>query len=145
MSTPDAITTSALARFRAFYDTFSAAWLPRLPEIYAPGFAFEDPFHRVDGDFAQLRAYFERVTKLPTSRFDVEDIAVGDDGAYVRWRWTWKLRARSDLRVVPGVTHLRLAGDGRVTHHRDLFDAATGFYEAFPLVGSALRAIRKRV
>jgi steroid delta-isomerase len=144
----DAIDT-ALARFREFYDTFSAAtapaWLDRLPEMYAPNFAFEDPFHHVNGDIAKLRSYFARVAKLPVSKFVVEDMARGSDGAYVRWRWEWKLRGRGELRVVPGVTHLRFADNGAITHHRDLFDAARGFYEALPVVGRVLGAIRKRV
>lgn len=143
---PDAPTTAAaLARFRDFYTTFSTAWLPRLEDIYTPDFELEDPFHAFRGDFAGLRAYFRRVLALPESRFIVEDIATGDDGSYVRWRWAWKLRATSATRVVPGVTHLRLAGDGRIALHRDLFDAASGFYEALPGIGTALRAIKKRL
>ena len=74
------------------------------------------PFHAFDGDFVGLRAYFQRLLTLLVSRFVVEDIATGDDGAYVRWRWEWKLRARSSrCGVVPGVTHLRFADDGRIT------------------------------
>ncbi len=135
----------ALARFRAFYDTFSAAWIPRLEEIYAPGFHVQDPFHTFDGNFAELRAYFERVLKLAESRFVVEDVVTGGDGSYVRWRWEWRRDKRAARRVVPGVTHLRFDAEGRVTHHRDLFDAAEGFYEALPGVGTVLRAIKKRL
>jgi len=136
----------ALARFRRFYDEFSAAWVERLEELYAPGFVFDDPFHEVTGDFATLRAYFTRVlTALAESRFIVEDVATGADGSYVRWRWEWRRKPSDDLRVVPGVTHLRLAPDGKITHHRDLFDAAEGFYETLPVVGSLLRVIKRRV
>jgi len=46
---------------------------------------------------------------------------------------------------VPGVTHLRLAADGRVAEHTDLFDAAEGFYETLPVIGGALRAIKRRL
>lgn len=134
-----------LARFTSFYDTFSEAWLDRLPELYAPGFVFEDAFHRVDGDFATLRGYFARIlTALHESRFVVEDVATGKDGSYVRWRWEWRRKPKDDLHVVPGVTHLRVADD-RITYHRDLFDAASGFYETLPAVGTLLRAIKKRI
>ncbi len=143
---PDAKTTeAAVARFRSFYETFSAAWLPRLEEIYASGFFLEDPFHTFHGDFDELRAYFARVLKLPASSFIVEDTATGADGSYVRWRWEWKLRKGGALRVVPGVTHLRFTDDGKVFFHRDLFDAAAGFFEALPGIGTALRLIKKRV
>ena len=136
----------ALARFRRFYDEFSAAWVDRLEELYAPGFSFRDPFHAVEGDFGTLRGYFSKIlTALAESRFVVEDVATGGDGSYVRWRWEWRRRAKDALRVVPGVTHLRFAADGRITYHRDLFDAAEGFYEALPVIGSMLRAIKRRL
>lgn len=135
---------NALERFRQFYDEFSPAWIERLEELYAPNFDFRDPFHEVHGDFATLRKYFKRVLELAVTRFRVEDLATGNDGSYVRWRWEWKRRDKDELRIVPGVTHLRFAGD-KITYHRDLFDAAEGFYEALPVLGSALRVVRKRV
>ncbi|MFT3692558.1 MAG: nuclear transport factor 2 family protein [Kofleriaceae bacterium] len=125
-------TAEALARFRDFYDTFGEAWLPRLEEIYAPGFYVEDPFKKFDGDFGELRAYFTRVTKLKDSKFVVEDIASGSDGHYVRWTWTWK-------RAVPGVTHLRLDREGRVTYQRDIFDVV----DSLPVLGRVIRAIKR--
>lgn len=136
----------ALARFKRFYDEFSPAWIERLEELYAAGFVFEDPFHAVNGDFATLRTYFTRVlTALAETRFIVEDLASGSDGSYVRWRWEWRRKKSDPLHVVPGVTHLRFAADGKITHHRDLFDAAGGFYETLPVVGTMLRAIKRRM
>jgi steroid delta-isomerase len=138
--------SAAIVRFREFYDTFSPAWLDRLEELYAPGFHLEDPFHTFDGDFVAMRAYFNKVlTKLADSKFFSEDDATGTDGTYVRWRWEWKLRGKDPLRIVPGVTHLRFDRDGKITHHRDHFDAADGFYAALPVVGTLLRQIKKRL
>ena len=133
-----------LAKFRDFYDTFSAAWLPRLEELYAPDFVVEDPFHRFEADFPAMRAYFTRVLELPMSRFTTEDLATGADGTYVRWTWRYRMFKRSDIRTVPGVTHLRIRGE-RIAFHRDLFDAAGGFYEGVPVLGTALRAVKRRL
>ena len=139
-------TDAALARFRTFYDEFSETWIERVEELYAPGFVFRDPFHAIEGDFTALRTYFRRVlTALHVTRFVVEDVATGAHGSYVRWRWEWQRRARDPLRVVPGVTHLRFTADGAIVIHRDLFDAAEGFYEALPVVGGLLRTIKRRL
>lgn len=139
-------TTQSLTQFRRFYDEFSPAWIDRIDELYAPDFAFKDAFHTIHGDLPALRAYFHRVlTALVETRFVVEDVATGRDGSYVRWRWEWRRRARDELRTVAGVTHLRFDAEGRITHHTDLFDAAEGFYESLPVVGSLLRAIKKRL
>ena len=140
------MTDRPIARFRQFYDEFGPAWIERIEELYAPGFVFADPFHTVKGDFATMRSYFQRIlTALAHTRFITEDDATGRDGAYVRWRWEWKRRERDPLSVVPGVTHLRFDADGRITHHTDLFDAASGFYETLPVVGGLLRQIKKRL
>lgn len=125
-------TEAALARFRDFYNTFGDAWLPRLEEIYAPGFVVEDPFKRFEGDFAELRRYFTRVAKLRGSTFVVDDIASGSDGHYVRWTWTWQ-------RAVPCVTHLRLDEEGRVVYQRDLFDPV----DSLPVLGRIVRALKR--
>ena len=138
-------TADALARFRRFYDEFSAAWIERVEELYAPAFQFKDAFHAIEGDFPALRAYFTRVLGLAETRFIVEDVATGADGSYVRWRWEWRRRAKDPRRTVPGVTHLQFDAHGKITHHTDLFDAAEGFYETLPIVGGVLRAIKKRL
>lgn len=81
-------TAQALERFRDFYNTFSASWLDRLEELYAPSFEFNDPFHSITADYAAQRAYFAKIlSSLHHSKFVVEDIATGSDGSYVRWRW----------------------------------------------------------
>src|ERR1700761_8922826 len=101
-----------LARFKQFYDEFSEPWIERLEELYAPAFQFQDPFHKIEGDFAALRIYFRRVlTSLAATKFTVDDLATGTDGSYARWRWEWKRRDSDPLRTVVGVTHLRYGDD----------------------------------
>lgn len=135
----------ALARFRSFYETFSAEWLTRLDQLYAPSFELSDPFHTFTS-LPPLRAYLQRlIDHVVYSQFHVEDIATGGDGSYVRWRWEWQRKSRDPRRVLPGITHLRFAADHRITYHRDIFDAASGIYETIPVLGTALRAIKRRV
>ena len=134
-----------IKRFREMYDTFSEAWIDRVEEIYAPAFRLQDPFHTIVADYAKLRSYFKRALTGPAfTQFITEDDATGADGTYVRWRWEYKLRAKDALRIVPGVTHIRFTGS-QIAYHRDLFDAAEGFYEALPVTGTALRAVKKRI
>lgn len=148
MSDTSAMTSGlepALARFVDFYVTFSPEWLPRLAEIYGDGFVFLDPFGEIRGDHAKLTTHFGKMFKLHASSFVVEDVAVGKDGAYVRWIWDWQWKAKSPRKRVPGVTHLRLGADGRVVFHQDLFDAAEGFFDVVPVVGAMIRAVKKRM
>jgi len=38
-----------------------------------------------------------------------------------------------------------LDADVRCSIHRDIFDRAEGFYEALPVLGGVLRAIKRRI
>jgi hypothetical protein len=136
----------ALARFVDFYNTYSAAWLERLPELYAADFEFHDPFGSIRADLDRLKAHFAKVlTQVQESRFLVEDALRGGERAYVAWTWRYRWKSFSPEKHVPGTTQLRFAADGRIVFHRDVFDAAQGFYEVVPLLGSVLRFARKRV
>jgi steroid delta-isomerase len=136
----------ALARFVDFYRTFSLAWLERLPELYAPDFDFRDPFGVIQGDYDKLRSHFKKVlTQVHESKFLVDDALRGEDRAYVAWTWQWKWKKSSPQKNVPGTTQLRFAADQRIVFHRDVFDAAEGFYEVVPVLGGMLRLARKTV
>ena len=129
-----------------FSDTIKGSFDRLFADAYEDTDAFVRSSNVIEGDFAALRVYFQRVlTALAESKFIVDDVATGADGSYVRWRWVWRRRAKDPQRTVVGVTHLRFAADGRITHHADLFDAAEGFYETLPVVGGLLRAIKRRL
>jgi steroid Delta-isomerase len=135
-----------LARFVDFYRTYSAAWLERLPEMYAPDFEFRDPFGVIHADYHKLKSHFRKViTQVHESRFLVDDALRGGERAFVAWTWQWRWRAGNPQKNVPGTTQLRFGADERIIFHRDIFDAAEGFYEVMPVLGSVLRFARKRV
>jgi hypothetical protein len=135
-----------LRRFAEFYRDFSPAWLPRLGEIYADKFEFLDPFGAIRDDLPALTVHFGKVFKnLHQSAFVVEDAAAGQDGAYVRWTWVFRWKKSSPEKRVPGVTHLRFGDGGKVVYHRDLFDAAEGFFDLVPVLGFLLRFVKKRM
>ena len=44
-----------------------------------------------------------------------------------------------------GMTHLRFNEQGQIVLHQDYWDAAGGFYEHLPLLGSSIRSIRSNL
>lgn len=67
----------------------------RLRLVDASDFELTDPFHTFHGDFAGLRAYFERLlAHLSQTQFVTEDDSIADG----------KHRVRDPLRTLPGVT-----------------------------------------
>ena len=134
-----------LRRFCDFYREYSPAWLERLGELYAPSFEFRDPFTVIHADLGQLRHHFAKAFDLAASKFLVDDAAVGQDGAYVRWTWVWKWKPSSREQRVPGVTWLRFDASGKVVFHEDLFDTAGSLFDVVPVLGSVLRALKRRM
>jgi len=43
-----------------------------------------------------------------------------------------------------GASHLLLDADGRITSHRDYWDAAEELYEKLPVLGALMRILKRR-
>jgi len=59
--------------------------------------------------------------------------------------WDFNFRTGGRARLVRGVSHLRLASDGRIAWHRDYWDAAGELYETVPVLGAVMRFLRRRL
>jgi steroid Delta-isomerase len=136
MSTP-------LAAIAAWYETLSPKTLGEIDNYYLPEVYFEDPFQSFndrDGLEAVYRRMFE---KLEQPRFTI-DAQLDDHGQGVLiWRFEFGWRGRDHC--IRGCSHLQFDADGRVSCHRDYWDAAEHVYEHIPVLGAVLRFIKKRV
>ena len=47
------------------------------------------------------------------------------------------------MRVIHGVSHLRFDDEGKVTYHRDYRDTGEELYAKLPLIGGAVRFLRR--
>ncbi|HIJ62634.1 MAG TPA: nuclear transport factor 2 family protein [Rhodospirillaceae bacterium] len=134
---------TALAAWAEFWQTLTPASIPRVRELCAPDVRFADPFNDlvgVDPLQAMLRHMF---TTLEQPGFVVEDQAMGHDAGYLRWRFSARL-GRHPL-VIVGMSEIRFAPDGKVTLHRDHWDAGAQVYGRVPLLGAAIGMVRRRI
>ncbi len=126
-----------------FYEAMSPETVDTLPDVASPDIHFCDPFNDVIGIEAYRKLLAKMFETVPDARFTVSHQAVDDDTCFMRWRMTATLRGAPW--VVEGMSELRFAPDGKVREHIDYWDAAAQFYEKFPIIGAAIRAIRRRV
>jgi hypothetical protein len=66
-----------------------------------------------------------------------------------RTSWTWDFifrfkRFGRELQTIRGGSHVELDAQGRITLHRDYWDAAEELYEKLPLVGGLMRWLKRR-
>ena len=113
----------------------------RLRERCAPDIRFVDPFNDLTGIERLESLLFHMFQTLETPRFKVEDRAMGRHAGYLRWRFSATLRGRPI--ALDGMSEVRFDGNGKVTLHHDHWDASTQIYGRIPILGAAIRLVRK--
>lgn len=135
---------SVVDRFRNLFNRMSSGNLGDLGAVYSDRIQFTDPFKTVHG-LDELMNYLDGAYgNVIDCRFEFGDTLV--DGNDVCLTWVMKLRhkriRRGELIKVDGISRLRIQDD-RIILHRDYFDAGQLLYENLPVLGSAVRWLRR--
>ncbi len=133
-----------LERLIAYFETLAPEHVREIGDYYAADAYFKDPFNEVRG-VEDIRAIFARMfEQLESPRFRVL-MRVGEQSDnFLVWELAFRFHGGKPARI-HGVSHLKLAPDGRVTYHRDYWDAAEELYEKIPVLGPFMRWLRRRV
>lgn len=136
--------SAVVERFRALFNSIDPKDLPDLGTVYHPEVHFQDPFTEVDGLDALSRYFRSAYCNVLHCRFEFGP-AFGT-GTQQALPWTMNLRhkklAGGQLVRVQGISHITVMDD-RVVFHRDYFDAGQLLYENVPLLGPAVRLLRR--
>jgi len=138
----------ALDRYVRAMEGLTAATVARLDEVMVPDVYFRDPFNAVTGiDKVQqiFAALFEDCTAV---RFEVRRRFRNGEHAVLVWSMGLRLRryAKGPDWTIDGMSEITLHPEsGLVTAHVDHWDAAGQFYERLPVIGGALRLLRRRL
>jgi steroid Delta-isomerase len=131
-------------------DAWADAWagltpdnVARLRELCAPDIRFLDPFNDLTGVGRLEALLLHMFQTLENPQFKVEDRAMGKAAGYLRWRFTASLWDRPI--VLEGMSEVRFDATGKVTLHHDHWDASTQVYGRIPILGAAIRLVRKRL
>lgn len=134
-----------IERVVAFYETMTRASLADLATVYAEDARFIDPFNDVRGH-AALRAIFEHMfDTLEAPSFKIVDALGNAEQSFLTWDFSFRRQGHDTTLTIHGASHLRFDADGRVTLHRDYWDAAQQVYERVPMLGAVLRWLRRRL
>jgi len=126
-----------------FYETLTPASLDEIEVLYAPDARFKDPFNEVCG-VPMIRRVFEHMfEQVGVPRFVVVNRIVDGDQAVLEWVFDLKIRGREIS--VRGATLFVLDTQGRVTLHRDYWDTGEELYAKLPVLGGAVRWLRRQM
>ncbi len=136
-----------MKRFLETYQQLNSETLHLLGEIYTDDIHFTDPAHELIG-LDSLTACFASLYKnIITIEFSFElPVIVGEKGA-VEWQMVFRHKkiAGGKQLAVDGASFIECNEQGKVCRHRDYFDLGAMVYEHIPVVGSAIRTLKKRI
>ncbi|WP_411878947.1 nuclear transport factor 2 family protein [Polaromonas sp. YR568] len=139
-------TPSAADRIANTFQLLTLPGVETLGAIYAPDARFKDPFNDVQG-LAEIQRIFRHMyASLDNPRFVVTGRIVQGEQCFLTWEFHFAFKnfQRGRAQRILGGSHLVLDGEGRITLHRDYWDAAEELYEKLPVVGGLMRWLKRR-
>jgi steroid Delta-isomerase len=136
---------NALDALCNYFERLSADKLDELDQHYAADAWFKDPFHEVTG-VETIRAILRHTfAKLPGARFRVTRRFPGENHhAVILWEMDFIMPMTRRPTTITGATHLAFDGAGKVTHHRDYWDAAEELYARLPVLKWLMRGLARQ-
>ena len=144
MDTPEIV-----KKFTSMYETLHKDNLHLLGPVYSDDIVFIDALHEVKG-LGALESYFAGMYgNLISSSINITDVqcSQSEDGegvAYMTWSMTYVHPQLANKKPISldGVTKIKFTD--KVTYHRDYADMGQMLYEHIPVLGSAIRYIKRR-
>ncbi len=135
-----------LERVVRFFETIGRDQLfERLALVYAADAKFKDPFNEVRGLAAIGRVFEHMFEQVDEPRFVVTTRVLQGSQAFLTWEFLFRMKRFSkETQCILGATHIIFDDHGKVTLHRDYWDAAEELYEKLPVLGSLMRWLKSR-
>jgi limonene-1,2-epoxide hydrolase len=138
--------THDIDRIVETFQTLTPAAVETLDTLYAPDARFKDPFNDVRGLPEIQRIFRHMYVSLENPRFLITERIVQGPQCFLTWEFRFCFRRfkQGQEQFIVGGSHLVLDDAGRITLHRDYWDAAEELYEKLPVVGSLMRWLKRQ-
>ena len=129
-----------------FFERLDPDNLKNLANIYSQEAKFKDPFNDVLGVKGIESIFTHMFETLDSPRFIVTERIVQDRQCFLVWEFRFRFKRfdTESMQTIHGGSHLKFNADGKVTLHRDYWDAAEELYEKLPMVRVLMRWLKRR-
>ncbi|MEH0885290.1 nuclear transport factor 2 family protein [Enterobacter sp. UNJFSC 003] len=137
---------SVICRFVDYYDTLDAQPPSALAALYHPDATLIDPFGEHHGLFALQRYFTHLLANIENCRFTTDSPFVSERRFAVTWVMHWshpRIAGGAPLEL-PGCSVADIEND-LIVRQRDYYDAGEMIYEHLPVLGWAVRGVKRRV
>jgi len=146
MTQPENTMTDTIDLIVNTFETLSPAAVETLDALYAPNARFKDPFNDVRGRPAIQGIFRHMYVALENPRFTITGRIVQGSQCFLTWEFRFGFRRfkQGQTQCIVGGSHLVLNDAGRITLHRDYWDAAEELYEKLPVIGGLMRWLKRQ-
>ena len=132
-----------IERFKSFYKDIKHIPLSHIDELYADNVIFKDPVQEVRS-LEQLHAYMSDLcSNVHSGRFEYLDQMVNDHSAYIKWNMHFQHpKLGNKTLTVRGISQIQF--NDRIYYHEDVYDLGQMLYEHIPLLGCAVKGLKRR-
>lgn len=137
---------AAVAGITRWFESLTPQSVGQLAAFYTADARFKDPFNEVRGVPAIARIFEHMFEALHEPRFIVTQQLVDGTQVFLVWEFRFRFKRFDTVteQVIRGGSHLTLAEDGRISEHRDYWDAAEELYEKLPGLGVLMRWLKRK-
>jgi steroid delta-isomerase len=136
---------ASLDKLVSFFESITLATCQDLSGVYTEDAYFKDPFNELRGLPAINQVFQHMFVQVHEPRFRVTSTVLQGDTAFLVWDFLFSMKNfNAAPQCIRGATHIRFAEDGRVSFHRDYWDAAEELYEKLPVLGSFMRFLKNQ-
>src|SRR3989338_3535737 len=135
-----------VASITRWFESLTPGNLGQLEAFYSADARFKDPFNDVRGVPAITQIFKHMFVALHEPRFVVTQQIVDGAQAFLVWEFRFRFKRFDTVteQVIHGGSHLTLTEDGRISDHRDYWDAAEELYEKLPGLGALMRWLKRK-
>jgi steroid Delta-isomerase len=129
-----------------FFETLQPTSVARMGELYTLDAYFKDPFNEVRGLREVQRIFSHMYIALDAPHFVVTNTITEGDQCVIVWDFKFRFKRFDTIteQTVRGCSHVTLTPDGKISFHRDYWDAAEELYEKLPVIRVLMRWLKKR-
>lgn len=147
--------TDIFSRYAEFYNSLTPESVKQLRELAVPDLHFRDPFndlYTVDGTIRLLEEMFVDTVDphFVVTHIGRCETSGAPETAFLRWDFSFRprtplLKAKGEPWRIVGVSEVTANAEGKIVEHIDHWDSGRYFYERLPLLGLAIRFVRRRL
>ncbi|MFZ6639525.1 nuclear transport factor 2 family protein [Undibacterium sp. TC4M20W] len=136
---------ASLNKLVNFFESITLPACQDLSGVYTEDAYFKDPFNELRGLPAINQVFQHMFVQVHEPRFRITSTVLQGDTAFLVWDFLFSMKNfNAAPQCIRGSTHIRFAEDGRVSFHRDYWDAAEELYEKLPVLGSLMRFLKNQ-